>query len=119
MSDASLVAGDDQVLTVDLYTDDDISVGDISAATSVQVALCTSDRKTVVCGPYTAVSSHPSAAWAGSSTVAPRVAITVPGTDTAAKTVRDFQVEVQVIIAGLKGTYYGKKRVQLVRGAIP
>ncbi len=119
MPDAQLVIGDDQILAVDLVNADGTSPGDISAASSVQVALTTADRKTVVIGPLTASSSTFGANWVGTEAVPPRVAVSITGSLTTGLTMRDLAVEVQVILAGTKTTYFGRQRVALVRGLIP
>lgn len=109
----TIVTGDDIDLSVTLQTSGGSAV-DVSAATSIKVALANPTRTASVAGPYTASSGTSGASW-GSGVVVVRV----PAADSAAITNASVLVEVQVVLGGATTTYLGTARVAVIPGVIP
>lgn len=109
----SIVTGDDIDMTISLQDADGAAVN-VSAATEVKVALVNTGHTSALAGPYTATSATSGASWATGVVV-----VRVPSADSALVTSAVALVEVQVVLAGVKTTYFGTAAVSIVRGVIP
>ncbi len=107
MSLTAIVTGNDFDLTVECGAN-------LSAATSVKVALVKQDRSGIIAGPWTASSGYVGAAWSAGTVV-----VGVPAADTAATTADKADVEVQVITGGKVATYTGTRCLPILKALIP
>lgn len=94
-----IVTGDTFDLTVSLQETDG-TASNVSAATSVKVALIRVDRASTLAGPYAASSIYTGAAWATGVIV-----LSIPGADTSGLTATSCEIEVQAIIGGKYRTW--------------